>query len=160
MTIEDGNLDEERRSIRALRAQLRSTKTRERLAAIDYMQGRGLKGYFTLARSALHDRDSNVRWQAAILMGEFIPLYPAAIWRVVLHYGKSRSQDVRDMIACVLLEHVVQQHPDVYYPLWEKLKVDPHKQLRETANIAWDFTKPRWKENNSLPASEHKQAAL
>ena len=82
------------RSIRELRRQLRSTTRDTRLVALTRMrkqiEATGLrKGYFELAKAITMDSDSTCRWQATIIIGEFIETAPDRVWPVARQLGMS-----------------------------------------------------------------------
>jgi hypothetical protein len=56
------------------------------------------------------------RWQAILEAGEYIESEPEAIWSFVLRWGGHPQEDLRDAIACCLLEH----HFGAYFPLVEE----------------------------------------
>lgn len=72
---------------------------------------RGLRRtYFDLARSLIDDCHNTCRWQAMIVIGEYIETDPARVWPIVEHYGQSDDEDMRAAVATVLLEHALGYH--------------------------------------------------
>lgn len=107
--------DPKRRSIGELRRQLRSTTRDNRLAALarirKQIHATGLQdGYFALAKPLTVDPDSTCRWQATIVVGEFIEKEPDRVWQVARQLGKSSKADIRTASSTVLLEHLLQYH--------------------------------------------------
>jgi hypothetical protein len=56
------------------------------------------------------------RWQAVIEVENFIETDPQPIWQFVRQWGSCPHEDVRDAIACCLLEHLLEHHFDVIFP--------------------------------------------
>jgi hypothetical protein len=68
------------------------------------------KGYFDLATKVTQDRDRTCRWQATIVIGEFIEADPERVWRVAKTLATSPNADIRMAAATVLLEHLLEFH--------------------------------------------------
>ena len=47
---------------------------------------------------------------------EFIKTHPEEIWPFVLRWGKHPQTDLRDAIACCLLEHLLEDHFHLIFP--------------------------------------------
>jgi hypothetical protein len=60
------------------------------------------------------------RWQAIILIGNYIENYPDEVWQFVEKWGSHPSQDLRSAIATCLLEHLLEYHFDRIFPLVEE----------------------------------------
>jgi hypothetical protein len=75
-----------------------------------------LQSYSRLARPLVADADNDCRWQALIVLGEFVPSDPEAVWPVVLRYGDHSDPDMRSGVATVLLEHLLEHHFVRYWP--------------------------------------------
>lgn len=56
------------------------------------------------------------RWQAIIAVGGFIECEPEPVWDFACRWGSHPQEDLRDAIACVLLEHLLQHHFATYFP--------------------------------------------
>lgn len=67
--------------------------------------------FFDLAEPLIEDSNNNCRWQALILIGEFIESLPDRVWPVVEKYAQSDDEDMRAAVATVLLEHLLERHP-------------------------------------------------
>ncbi len=66
------------------------------------------------------------RWQAVIEVGNFIETDPEPVWQFVQQWGNCPQEDVRDAIACCLLEHLLEHHFDLIFPRVEQaVKEDP-----------------------------------
>lgn len=78
------------------------------------------------------------RWQAIIAVGEFISTEPEAVWAFVRRWGRHPQEDLRDAIATVLLEHLLEYHFAAFFPRVEALVVaDP--QFAGTFVRCWPF---------------------
>ncbi len=64
------------------------------------------------------------RWQAIIAIGEFIESDPEPIWQFVAKWGAHDDEDLRDAVACCLLEHVLEERFDAYFPRVEALATE------------------------------------
>lgn len=62
-----------------------------------------------------HPRDE-IRWGACVDLGFYAPDHPELIWPVVERWGYSRNADIRAAIGCSLLEEVVMDHFEEYFP--------------------------------------------
>ena len=72
-----------------------------------------------------HRRD-DPRWQAIIEIGEFIESHPEPIWEFVCRWGNHKQEDLRDAVACVLLEHLLEYHFASIFPRVEsRTATDP-----------------------------------
>lgn len=92
----------------------RSTDRRKRLGVLEEIQRGASRDpqFFELAYRLMGDEDSDVRWQACIAIGEWIGTTPNRVWEAVLAYARSPHEDVRDAVATVLLEHLLEQDFD------------------------------------------------
>ena len=80
------------------------------------MNGKAPKRYFSLAKRMIDDPDNDCRWQAIIIVGEFIETHPSGVWKVVVRYGRSEDDDMRSAVATVLLEHLLEYHFQTFFP--------------------------------------------
>ena len=102
---------------------------------------KGLRtAYFDLARKMVEDTTNNCRWQALIVIGEFIETDPEAVWPVVCRYGVSEDDDMRAGVATVLLEHLLEHHQDSYAEEVERLSAESPL-FADTRDRCWDFSK-------------------
>ena len=56
------------------------------------------------------------RWAAAAELGEFVFEHPDSVWPLVLRFGSSDVEDVRQAIATNVLEHILEHHFDSFFP--------------------------------------------
>jgi hypothetical protein len=77
---------------------------------------------FDIAKGLIGDRaDNNVRWQACIVVGNYIQAMPERVWEAICKYGRSRDDDLRAAISTCLLEHLLNAHFEKYFPKCKKL---------------------------------------
>jgi hypothetical protein len=55
------------------------------------------------------------RWQAVIAIGEYIESEPEAVWSFIRRWGSHPQEDLRDLIATCLLEHLLERHFAAYF---------------------------------------------
>jgi hypothetical protein len=60
------------------------------------------------------------RWQAIIAVGEYIESHPDVVWSFIRRWGCSPQDDLRNAISTCLLEHLLESHFVVYFPLVEQ----------------------------------------
>jgi hypothetical protein len=120
---------------------------RERIAA-----GRSPRTFFDLARSLIDDPNNNCRWQAVIVVGESIEEAPEKVWEVVCEFGISEDEDMRDAVATVLLEHLLEHHFAAFFPRLEKKIKEGAPLLADTLKSCWPFgeAEARWSEVRAL----------
>jgi hypothetical protein len=56
------------------------------------------------------------RWQAILQVAHSIEAEPDVIWTFVERWGRHPQEDLRDAIATVLLEHLLEYHFDWIFP--------------------------------------------
>lgn len=61
-------------------------------------------------------RGEDRRWQAIIAIGNYIDANPSSVWRFVRRWGSHPQEDLRDAIACCLLEHLLERHFELFFP--------------------------------------------
>jgi len=69
------------------------------------------------------DLPGDPRWQAVIAVGEHIPTDPDAVWHFLLHWASTADSDLHAALATCLLEHLLEQHFDTYFPQVERLAI-------------------------------------
>jgi hypothetical protein len=69
----------------------------------------------------LPDPDNDIRWQAAVVIGEFIDSEPDRVWEIIVAHSDSADADLRTAVATVLLEHLLQRQGARYRPLVDQL---------------------------------------
>jgi hypothetical protein len=129
----------------------------ERLQGLRLMRQRIEAGilsrpFFSLARSLINDSNNDCRWQAIIVVGEFIEENPEGVWEVICEHGVSDDDDMRTAVATVLLEHLLEYHFSAYFPrLKEKIK-DGSSLLADTLSRCWAFgqAEAHWSEVKAL----------
>jgi hypothetical protein len=110
--------------------------------------------FLSLARRLVRDADNDCRWQALIVVGESVESDPEAVWQVVCEHGASEDEDMRAGVATVLLEHLLGQHFDLYFPRLKERIEAGSPLLADTLGCCWAFGQagPRWAEVRALAA--------
>lgn len=65
------------------------------------------------------DDGPDPRWQALIELSSHIEGSPLAVWEFVRRWGRSEDPDLRDAIATLLLEHLLEYHFDSLFTALE-----------------------------------------
>jgi hypothetical protein len=60
--------------------------------------------------------ETDDRWQAIMRVEDHVELYPELIWKFVLKWGRHPQEDLRDAIAVLLVEHLLEHHFNLIYP--------------------------------------------
>jgi hypothetical protein len=79
------------------------------------LQRRCVKEYFEIASGLIGDQSEHCRWQATIVVGEFIPVFPDRVWDIIVEWCPTKDADLKDALATVLLEHLLAFEFDVYF---------------------------------------------
>jgi hypothetical protein len=98
----------------------------------------------TPAASGKHDRR---RWKAVILVGEYIESDPEEVWQFVRRRGSHRQKDLRDAIACCLLEHLLEYHFELIFPRVEEA-TKKSKLFADTFTRCWKFGQTKVPKNS------------
>ena len=113
-----------------------------------------LTDYFDIARQLIEDQNNTCRWQSIIVIGEFIESDPDSVWEVASYYGASDDEDMRDAVATVLLEHLLEYYFDTYFPRVRSLIQGGSMNLADTLSSCWPFgdAESRWDEVKAVLA--------
>ena len=87
---------------------------------------------------AVADGKEDPRWQAIITVGEFVESHPEIVWAFVERWGKHPNKDLRAAIATCLLEHLLEFHFALVFPLVERL-AQTSKRFADTFSICGKF---------------------
>ncbi len=102
------------------------------------MERRGpIRGYLPMAKRLIVDANNNCRWQALIVIGEFIRGTPEVVWPIVLRCGSSADDDMRTGVACVLLEDLLEHHRSKFERLVTRHIQDGNEMLADTLARCW-----------------------
>jgi hypothetical protein len=130
-----------------LRKNCVSDKSRTRTNALRAMRRQLVEGrpksYFRLAKRLVHDRSNVCRWQALILIAEFIPYAPEDVWYVVVATSKNSDDDMRDGLAAVVLEHLLEFDFDTYFAKVRELILEGDKALLDILGRCYRFVPQR-----------------
>jgi hypothetical protein len=118
------------RSFQTLKKLARSDDPNERLLSlliIRHWRTQSHRQHFDLARSMVGDTDNHCRWQALIVVGEYLDSRTEDVWDVIDENAASADEDMQTAIFCLLLEH-----------LWELNRREYRKNARRLAKKhAW-----------------------
>jgi len=78
------------------------------------------------------------RWQSIIAVGEFTESNPEQVWRFANRWGRSDDEDLRQAIATCLVEHLLEYHFELIFPLVEKA-VQESALFARTFSACWKF---------------------
>jgi hypothetical protein len=136
-----------------------ASRAEERLESLRIMRrqieaGCRPKDYLDLACHLVGDTDNDCRWQALIVVGEYIETCPDTVWQIVCEHGISQDEDMRDGVATVLLEHLLEHHFDAYFPRLKERIEGGEVLLADTLARCWAFGQAvsRWAEVQALAA--------
>jgi hypothetical protein len=120
----------------------RSNQVSDRLVALMIMQTRAsehhsIRPYLDTARRLIHDADNNCRWQALILVGEGIAREPELVWEVISEEGSFYDDDMRMGVATILLEHLLNEHFEDYFPLVCERVLSGDEHFAKTVKSCW-----------------------
>ncbi|HVU85755.1 MAG TPA: hypothetical protein VHD36_00420 [Pirellulales bacterium] len=65
--------------------------------------------------------ENDPRWHAIIQIGYFIESDAKEAWEFIARWGGHEQEDLRNAIACCLLEHELEFHFEQYFPKVEEL---------------------------------------
>src|SRR5437879_5589174 len=80
--------------------------------------------------------ESDPRWQAIIDVEEYVPTEPEAVWEFVQTWGAHPQEDLRDAIACLLLEDLLEHHFQLIFPRVEE-RVLRDRLFADTFSRCW-----------------------
>jgi hypothetical protein len=115
---------------------------RQRLLALALMRRQIERGddpqfFLSTATKLVSDADNDCRWQALIVVGESIAANPHAVWEVIRQHAYSDDEDMRTGVATVLLEHLLEEHFDDYFPNVREEALRRSANFLETLEMCW-----------------------
>lgn len=96
-------------------------------------------------RAAPEDQE-DPRWQAIIAVGDFIESDPLPVWEFTSTWGDHADEDLRAAIATCLLEHLLEHHFDLIFPLVQN-KVRQHVEFLDPLVLCARFGQASTSEN-------------
>lgn len=87
--------------------------------------------------AGLRSQDEKERWSAAEAAGDLIARRPRAVWNLVVVHGTSANEDVRAAVATCMLEHLLEERFDEYFPLLESEVLSGKLLLGDTLRRCW-----------------------
>jgi hypothetical protein len=129
---------------RRLAARAASADASSRLGVLRFLREQMTSGerppyYFDLARSLIGDPDNDCRWQAMIVIGEFIADNPEGVWDVICEFGVSEDDDMRAAVSTILLEHLLEHDFARYFPSVKERVESGARLLADTLRNCWIF---------------------
>lgn len=88
------------------------------------------------------------RWTAAEAAGDLLASRPQAVWNLIVTHGISPIEDVRDAVATCMLEHLLEEHFDEYFPLLEHEIRSGKLLLGDTLRRCWKLGVAELEENS------------
>lgn len=116
----------------------------EKIAALKGMRTQIMNGepahFFDLAKGHIGDCNREVRWQAIIVIGEYIPvgIRNEEIWNLVIQYS-GVDDDMQQALATVLLEHLLEYDYDCTIKRIATAASDWNTTLRDVLERCWRF---------------------
>jgi hypothetical protein len=85
---------------------------------------------------AAPEGETDPRWQAIIVVEEFIRSDPEPIWPFIVRWGSSLDEDLRTAVATCLLEDLLKFHFECFFPRLEEA-VQSNALLADTFSRCW-----------------------
>ena len=92
------------------------------------------------------DRGVDLRWQAIIQIEFFVESDPEPVWNFVARWGGSDDEDLRDAVACLLLEELLRHHFELIFPRIE-CEAAKSSQFADMLCRCWAFGQTELPEN-------------
>ncbi|NUQ35680.1 MAG: hypothetical protein HUU29_12160 [Planctomycetaceae bacterium] len=148
-------------SLEQLRESCALESSRKRIRALRVMRRQLAEGrpraYLRLAKRLVQDRSNTCRWQALAVVGEYIPYAAEDVWKVVVAASRNSDDDMRDALAVLLLEHLLEFDFDKYFPRVRELIVDGDSTLLDILGRCYRFVpKRKWRHVERLLKSFRK----
>ena len=88
-----------------------------------------VEGAIAIAEAILPGKPSrpgeiDPRWQAIILVGTFIESHPEVVCDFALRWAKRRGRDLAAAIHCCLIEHLLEHHFEIVFPMMRRASLD------------------------------------
>jgi hypothetical protein len=99
-----------------------------------------------LPGNAAPEKELDPRWQAILVIEDFVREEPEAVWSFVERWGRHPSQDLRQAIATCLLERLLAHHFDILFPRVEQLAKE-NRLFAETVGMCWLLGQAEREEN-------------
>jgi hypothetical protein len=94
------------------------------------------------------ENELDPRWQAIIVIEDFVREEPDIVWSFVERWGQHPNQDLRQAIATCLLEHLLEHHFGTIFPRAQRLAHE-NRLFAETVGMCWLFGQAEQEENAS-----------
>ena len=120
--------------------------------------GTPLEEYIPILRTLVADEDHLCRWQSQIALSEVIfSGDPEIAWEIVVEHADSEDDDLRAAIACLLLEDLLDQYFDEYFPRVCKMARNASPGTLEMIRTCWfDNFGPRYHRLQNIVAKQER----
>lgn len=115
-----------------------------------------------VARRLLGDSDNDCRWQAGIVIGQFIDSHPTEVWDVITEIGPCADDDMLDLLGTVLLEHLLEKHFEAFIEQLETRINAGDLWLRSVLLRCWRFDQSdeQWSRIDKLQRKKSRESGL
>jgi len=93
--------------------------------------------------------ENDARWQAIIAVGEHISTEPMQVWRFTRRWGAHQQADLRAAIATCILEHLLEVHFELVFPLVQ-VACQRSKRFANTLSLCSEFGQSATPANSRL----------
>ena len=93
--------------------------------------------------------DGDLRWQRMLDLQRFISSHPEELWSFIVRWAKVPRTDLRDAVACCLLEHLLEYH---FVPFFPRVAEQAKSSRRFTDTLSRCY----WMGEAAWPASARK----
>jgi hypothetical protein len=99
--------------------------------------------------AGLRSASEKERWAAAGAAGDLVTSRPRVVWSLVVAHGASPIEDVRAAVATCMLEHLLEEHFDEYFPPLEHEIRSGNFLLGDTLRRCWKMGQSELPENSA-----------
>lgn len=113
--------------------------------------GEPLQEYIPILRSLVADPDHDCRSQSQIELMEVIwSGDPEIVWEVIVEHADSEDEDLRGLIGSLLLEDLLIEHFDEYFPRVREMALNGSPRTLDTISTCWLDTDRRKRQLRNL----------
>jgi hypothetical protein len=96
---------------------------------------------FDIAQKLVSDKNNNVRWQALIVLGEYIPsgIRNDDIWNIIENFCDT-DEDMQNALATILLEHLLEYDYDSTCQKLQSVTSEKIDFIRNLISRCWSFS--------------------
>lgn len=143
-------------SVADLKTLIQSPRSQDRLRALRAMNRQVLEGqpkaYLDLAAPLICDPCEDCRWQAAMVISEYLDVAEERVWSVVDRYITTGNETGVDTVATVLVEHLLERDFQGYFQRLKKHWQVGYPLAVELLTWCWPFgeAEAHWDEVEAL----------